>query len=84
MVVVVDGWIMGSTKGGEAVIGSGLKKLFEDGVIGSGLKKLFEDGVIGSGLKKLFEDGVVKREENLQPILEVEIARHTYTGNWRR
>nr|GEV62006.1 reverse transcriptase domain-containing protein [Tanacetum cinerariifolium] len=39
---------------------------------------------IGSGLKKIFEDGVVKREENLHPILEVEIARHAYRGNWRR
>nr|GEZ46762.1 hypothetical protein [Tanacetum cinerariifolium] len=32
-------------------------------------------------LKKIFEDGVVKREENLQAILEVETARHAY---WRR
>ncbi|GJZ44587.1 phospholipase-like protein [Tanacetum coccineum] len=42
------------------------------------------DGVIGSGLKKHFEDGVVKREENLQPTQEVEIARHASRGNWRR
>ncbi|GJX42651.1 retrovirus-related pol polyprotein from transposon TNT 1-94 [Tanacetum coccineum] len=33
---------------------------------------------IGLGLKKLFEDGVVKREENMQPTLEVKIARHTW------
>ncbi|GJV13817.1 hypothetical protein Tco_1355358 [Tanacetum coccineum] len=39
---------------------------------------------IGSGLKKHFEDGVVKREENLQPTQEVEIARHASRGNWRR
>ncbi|GJR18694.1 hypothetical protein Tco_0967221 [Tanacetum coccineum] len=39
---------------------------------------------IGSGLKKHFEDGVVKREENLQPNEEVEIARHASRGNWRR
>ncbi|GKD09516.1 hypothetical protein Tco_1189201, partial [Tanacetum coccineum] len=39
---------------------------------------------IGSCLNELFEDGVVKREEILQPTLEVEIARHACRGNWRR
>ncbi|GJZ01705.1 hypothetical protein Tco_0519666, partial [Tanacetum coccineum] len=39
---------------------------------------------IGSCLNKLFEDGVVKREEILQPTLEVEIARHACWRNWRR
>ncbi|GKC18406.1 hypothetical protein Tco_1020556 [Tanacetum coccineum] len=45
---------------------------------------LLSDNGIGSGLKKLFEIDVVKREENLQPTLEVEILRHAYRGDWRR
>nr|GEW10418.1 hypothetical protein [Tanacetum cinerariifolium] len=48
------------------------------------MRWFFELDQIGSGLKKIFEDGVVKREENLHPILEVEIVRHAYKGNWRR
>ena len=35
----------------------------------------------GSALKKLFEDGAVKREENSQPTLEVQIVKHAYRGN---
>ncbi|GKB71271.1 hypothetical protein Tco_0932683, partial [Tanacetum coccineum] len=35
----------------------------------------------GSCLNKVFEYGVAKREENLQPALEVETARHAYMGN---
>ncbi|GJS24319.1 phospholipase-like protein [Tanacetum coccineum] len=48
------------------------------------LKKRSRKKQIGSYLNKVFEYAVVKREEDLQPALEVEIARHASRGNWRR